>query len=264
MKWTEERVRVELSGFLAGHDEWPRTVDFAEAGHSVLRRMVARYGGPRRWARELGVAYVERRGGRAPAWPEQRVRSELREFLGDALTWPSAGEFERAGRAALWRAVRRSGGAERWALEFGLRPTTRRDGSRRTWTDKRIERELRRFLVGRHEWPKASDFEKAGLASLFTALCTYGGVEAWARRMGLPRRARRRTRSRERYWTHDRIHAQLTEFCRMRGSWPVKRDFAVAGRMPLYWAATRAGGMVRWRVELGFASPEREGASAAA
>jgi hypothetical protein len=44
---------------------------------------------------------------------------------------------------------------------------------------------LRRFLSVRDDWPTVGEFNDAGLAPLFTALYTYGGVELWARRMGV-------------------------------------------------------------------------------
>jgi hypothetical protein len=247
--WTEEHVRGQLALFLEGRREWPRAADFAAAGQSVLRRMVARYGGARRWAEEFGVAYRVRQGRPPPAWDEARVRRELGEFLDGCSYWPAAGEFERAGRMALWKAVKRFGGSERWALEFGLPRRTRRAGPRRTWSEERIESELRRFLAGRTEWPTVREFQEAGRASLFTALYTYGGSDHWARRMGLDRRHPART---TRYWTPARIHAQLADFCAGRQTWPTAPDFRAAGRMPLYWAATRHGGLRWWREQLGF------------
>src|SRR5436853_53907 len=126
--WTERHVRRELEAFLAGRDEWPRAVDFADAGKSVLRRAVARYGGPRR-----------------------------------------------------------------------------RAGSRRAWTDARIEAQLRRFLAGRDVWPPVGEFNDAGLAPLFTAVYTYGGVERWAARMGVARRPVRNPGRPAPRWTHARI-----------------------------------------------------------
>jgi hypothetical protein len=257
-------VRVELEAFLAGCDEWPRARDFAQAGRSVLRRMVGRYGGPRRWAADLGIDYVERRGRLPVAWTEQRVRRELAGFLHARSAWPPAGEFRSAGAGALWEAVNRTGGPDRWALEFGLPRTSRRAGSRRAWTDQRIERELRRFLAGRDEWPAVREFNDAGLAPLFTALYTYGGVELWARRMGVPTRPPRAPRRPERYWTRERIRVQLERFCHGRDTWPAPREFEQAGLKPLYWAASRHGGIARWRAELGFDEVSRDGLAAAA
>ena len=262
--WTEEHVRRQLEAFLADRDEWPRAVDFETAGKSVLRRAVARYGGPRHWAGELGVRYVERRGERPPAWTEERVREELTEFVNGHRTFPTAREFDRAGRAALWNAIRRTGGPERWSFELGLRRSNRRAGCRRAWTDARIEAQLRRFLAGRDVWPSVGEFNEVGLAPLFTAVYTYGGVDYWAARMDVTRRPVRNPGRRPRQWTPARIQAELERFCRHRDSWPARRDFEAAGLMRLYWAACRAGGMPYWRAELGFApgADERIGAAA--
>jgi hypothetical protein len=248
--WTERHVKRELEAFLAGRDEWPRAAEFAKAGKSVLRRAAARYGGPRRWADELGVEYVQRT---PPVWTEQRVRRELARFLNGGGTFPTAGEFGAAGRGGLWRALRRTGGSERWALEFGVAPPSSHPGSRRVWTDARIEMQLRRFLAGRDVWPRVSEFNDAGLASLFTAAYTYGGVEYWAARMGVRRRPLRNPGRPKPRWTPARIHAELALFCGRRDSWPTRKDFEAVGLIRLYWAAQRVGGMAHWRAELGFA-----------
>ena len=248
--WTEGHVSHELEAFLAGRDEWPRAAEFADAGRSVLRRAVARHGGPRRWARELGVDYVERT---PPAWNQQRVRRELASFLNGHATFPTAGEFEAAGRGALWRAVKRTGGSDRWAPEFGVAPPSHRPGSRRFWTDARIETQLRRFLAGRDVWPRVSEFNDAGLASLFTAAYTYGGIAHWAARMGVRRRPLRNPGRPKPRWTPARIRAELALFCRRRDAWPARKDFEAAGLIRLYWAAQRVGGMAHWRAELAFA-----------
>jgi hypothetical protein len=247
--WTEEEVRARLERFLAGRTEWPRARDFAEAGESVLRRAIAREGGAPRWAAEFGIPYVERRGGGAVVWSEERVETELARFLGDRSAWPGAGEFERAGERALWQAIGRFGGPERWAFRFGLRPSSRRAGSRRTWTDARIEQRLRRFVAGRGDWPRVAEFEAAGLGSLFTAIYQYGGVEHWAARVGLASRPRRGGERRR--WTDASVRHELARFSGRLGRWPRQRDFAAAGLMPLYWAASRTRGLAAWEAELG-------------
>jgi hypothetical protein len=221
--------------------------------------MVARYGGRERWAQEMGVTCVQPRL-RAPAWDEDRIRRELRVFLTGRDTWPTAEAFRLAGRAPLWGAIMRAGGSDRWAFEFGLRRQNRRAGSRRTWTEARIENELRRFLAGSDRWPKASVFAASGKASLFTAAYRYGGIDYWAARLGLPRPPPRRRPAI--HWTEDRIRAELKQFCADRRTWPRQADFAAAQRLTLYWAASRAGGMRRWEADLGFitAHPQRSAA----
>ena len=191
-------------------------------------------------------------------WTEERIRAELRSFLAARDDWPTAGEFRATGRDALWRAIKRGGGPDRWCLEFGVRRRHRRAGSRRVWTAARIETELRRFLAGADRWPPPRVFRDAGKASLYTAAYHYGGIAYWARRIGVQRRSRRRSSP---YWTEERIRDELLDFCRTRSIWPTEAVFAAAGRLPVYWAASRAGGMRRWKAELGFIpSAQREAA----
>jgi len=54
-----------------------------------------------------------------------------------------------------------------------------------SWTDQRIERELREFLVGRDEWPSYRDFQRAGRKVLRDAVTQLGGACHWARRLGV-------------------------------------------------------------------------------
>jgi hypothetical protein len=249
-------VHHELEAFLAGSDEWPSYSEFQRRGRKNLRDMVNRYGGARRWAKKLGVRFVERRPGYAPRWTEDRIRADLEGFLRGRTSWPSRKEFEEAGRKSLRDAVRRTGGPERWAEEFGLPREDQRAGSRRVWTEKGVERELRKLLARRQEWPTRAEFEHAGLASLHTSIYRYGGPEVWARRFRVRYRPRAR---RTRKWTEERMRAELTAFCADRKDWPTAREFEEAGLGRLYRAASLRGGVARWSDELGLRRGRRRG-----
>ena len=246
-------MREELQTFLVGRAEWPSAADFVRAGRRQLRDAVYRFGGSRRWAQELGVAYPERRPGYAVRWTDGRVREELKVFLAGRSVWPSRKEFEAAGRKTLRDAVGRNGGIEMWAAEFDLPVQDLRRGSRRVWDDARIEAELRRFLGDRDDWPTKAEFEQAGLDSLRSAIYRHGGgTRRWARRLGVhgPRHAGSLPRGR--FWTDERIEAELREFTADAQSWPGARAFARAGLAQLYAAASLYGGIPRWRRRLGF------------
>jgi hypothetical protein len=128
-----------LSEFLADAREWPSYRDFQRAGKKGLRDRVTHYGGARHWARKLGLAYPERSPGYAPIWTEARIRGELASFLDCRTSWPQRKEFERTGRRLLRDAVLRTGGPERWAAEFDLPRLDERSGSKRVWSEERIE-----------------------------------------------------------------------------------------------------------------------------
>jgi hypothetical protein len=53
-------------------------------------------------------------------WTSERIRSELASFCAGRRSWPSADEFKRAGRGALYVAASRYGGIAFWAAELGL------------------------------------------------------------------------------------------------------------------------------------------------
>jgi hypothetical protein len=88
---------------------------------------------------------------------------------------------------------------------------------------------------------------------VLTAVCTYGGVERWAARMGVEKRPPRR-RVPPPCWTDERIASELAAFSAERVQWPTARDFEAAGLMRLYWAASRRGGMRYWERQLGSSS----------
>jgi hypothetical protein len=100
-RWTEERIRSELSEFCAGRETWPSARTFKEAGRGDLYIAASRYGGIAHWAETLGFPR-EPRADRSEPQPEPaptraaRPRSPLRT----RLAWAGAGAFVALGLAA--------------------------------------------------------------------------------------------------------------------------------------------------------------------
>jgi len=200
----------------------------------------------------MGVRYVERRPGYAPIWTEERIHSELQDYLNGREQWPSREEFERDGRKRLRDAVNRAGGPDRWAAEFALPRPNRLSGTRRGWTPEAVEAELTRLIGDRAQWPSRSQFRTAGLAGMLTSIYEHEGPEYWAERMGVERRPAG-PRRRDGLWTEARILDELERFCAGRELWPTEREFATAGKRALYAAASRKGGIPYWARRLGLA-----------
>ena len=259
-EWPDARIRRELQEFLRDASEWPSYRDFQRAGRQKLRDQVTHSGGPRLWAKRLGLPYPERKPGYAPRWTEERVRADLEQFLRGWGCWPSRLEFEAAGQKALRDAVRRLGGSARWAAEFGLPLQNLKSGSNLVWTDQRIEAQLRRVLDGRDVWPTRRELERVGGSGLAIAVAQRGGTACWARRLGFEAPPRAGMGGRRR-WTDERIRAELKEFCRGRTTWPTEREFLAAGKSKLYSAACHYGGTPHWAAQLGLVQTRGSGSA---
>jgi Fic family protein len=79
--------------------------------------------------------------------------------------------------------VRRGKGA---AARYRLRSSLggERRGRKRTWTDERIESELRELWGEREDWPSVEEFRRADRLALYEAVRRYGGSRTWAERLG--------------------------------------------------------------------------------
>lgn len=66
-----------------------------------------------------------------------------------------------------------------------------------------------------------------------------------------PGRSSMDKRGRPRKWTDAVIERELHDFVDGRGHWPSPTEFRRAGKVPLYLAASRAGGIARWRRMMG-------------
>jgi Fic family protein len=79
--------------------------------------------------------------------------------------------------------VRRGKGA---AARYRLRSSLggERRGRKRTWTDERIESELRKLWGERENWPSVEEFRRADRLALYEAVRRHGGRRVWAERLG--------------------------------------------------------------------------------
>lgn len=69
------------------------------------------------------------------AWPDERIRAELRRFLGDRPGWPTYREFQGNGLKSLRDAITHTGGAEHWAKDIGVSFVKHRPGYETVWTE---------------------------------------------------------------------------------------------------------------------------------
>jgi len=90
------------------------------------KRLIVRHGKGAAARYRLRSSLGNERRGRRRAWTDERIESELRDLLGERKDWPTVEEFRRAGKLALYEAVRRHGGSHAWAEQLGLRWKTPR------------------------------------------------------------------------------------------------------------------------------------------
>ena len=178
------------------------------------------------------------------AWPNQRIRRGLEEFLAEqrADTWPTEEEFICAGRGPLLRQLNKTGGAARWTS--GTSRSQVRCGK---WTDERMRAVLQVIAAGRTTWPTGSEFKALGYQGLYSVLGRRGR-RRWATELGLKYR---NTGGAALRWTEPRVTKTLVRLCSGRETYPSQSQFAAEGLAGLYIAiARRHGGHDRWARKL--------------
>lgn len=187
---------------------------------------------------------------------------ELAAFLSGRDRWPTRQEFIDAGQAPLYQQAQRTGGAERWAPEFGLTCSAKlRDPA-----EEALRAQLAEFLDGLDHWPSFAEFRAAKRTTLHRKVLEHGGTQQWAAEFGLPtlrqlradqvqhRRDQALTQNRSghrepRRWTAELVRAELAAFLAGADHFPSESEFIEAGESGLYRAIRRFGGSERWAAE---------------
>lgn len=131
-------------------------------------------------ARRATVPLPARRHARLRA--EDEIRSELRALLREHRPerFPAPAWLAKHGPPGLADAVRRTGGASRWAYRLSMPPP-----KPARWTDDLIEAELRRLFAAHERWPTQAQFQAVGATGLRRAVYAGHGSRWWAERIGL-------------------------------------------------------------------------------
>jgi DNA invertase Pin-like site-specific DNA recombinase len=125
--WSQRRIERELKTFLGGLEVWPRAATFISAGRGRLYEQIVQQAGVACWAHHAGLTVPFAVRSREP-WTEERVRAGLRLYLAGKQQWPSCAEFSADGLGRLRDAVARTGGMQRWVVEFPLACTASQRG----------------------------------------------------------------------------------------------------------------------------------------
>lgn len=138
--------------------------------------------------------------------PIELTRSQERGLVQIDLDASLAGEFRRVDYERLAEVSRSTasrelkdlahkklivprgkGASVRYLLRSRLHAERR--GRKRSWTDERIEAELRELVGDGEHWPSVVDFRAAGKLALYEAMRRHGGSEEWAEKIGVSWRA---------------------------------------------------------------------------
>jgi len=239
-------LRSKLEAFVEGRRFWPGFQHFQARGRADLYSDIRATGGVARWAGELGLR-VEPSHRVLRAWPEDRIRQQLRRYLNGQVQWPSTDEFVAAGLNEMRIAVRWTGGPERWAAEIGLPVKGTRRRTRR-WSYAELRNAISELAADSGRWPT------------HRTLASVPGLEYATRRLDLraqlckdlalapPTRSPRRTN----YWTDNQIQAALDHLLASRDTWPTRRMFGAAGLLGLHETLRRRGIIGEWAKRYGF------------
>ncbi len=179
-------------------------------------------------------------------WPPERIEKELRTFMGERSEWPKYAEFADAGYGRLETQVMAWGGPFYWGHKLGVRVELQL-----VWSERLLLDALAPLLEGREDWPEAAEFFAAGMAPVYRAVGYRGGMQRWARKLGL-KYSKKNT-----MWTDEVIEGELDEFVGERQVFPTFSEFEEAGRRKLYWAIVRHGGLSDWSQRIGLGRTAR-------
>lgn len=111
-------------------------------------------------------------------------RADYEELVGIRRTQASA-DLAGLVKAGILRTVA-SGPSTRYRLAISMKTNGgRKRGPAATWTDDRVEAELREFIRGRTDWPRPSEFRASGKMALYQAASRRGGIARWIALLGL-------------------------------------------------------------------------------
>ena len=126
-------------------------------------------------------------------------------------------------------------------------PDPRTPGPPRRWTDAAVSPLV--DALGR--WPTKSEFRGADMTAALAAVYGHGGRPLWQRRLGVTEHRSSGPVPDRTRWTEQTIERGLRQLCLGRSDWPTLREFTDLGVLPFYRAASKHGGIARWRERLG-------------
>jgi site-specific DNA recombinase len=223
-----------------GHDSFEAGL---ERRQQLLEKRLLELARARRGVRAPRIDPGElERGWSRMGWEERAAAvRELIDCVGVAR-----GRGPLSGRAWIFR---RGRGPVVSGRQAQIGPLDRRGSNRlrpaRPWSERRLEKELARFLEDLERWPEYLVFAREGQARLHAQMMACGGPYYWGARLGVevPEGFVR--------WSDAKVGAALKPLLRRRQSWPSKAEFEAAGMGVVHGALGQHGGGAHWAEHFG-------------
>jgi hypothetical protein len=125
--WDDRRLQDAIGPLVNRLGRWPTKAEFQRAGLASALTAVYVHRGIRWWRERLGVSPAPT-AGPVPdrrIWTDRLIEAELIEFCAGRDVWPTASDFERHGRARVYRAASLHGGIPHWRAKLGFEPGPR-------------------------------------------------------------------------------------------------------------------------------------------
>jgi len=238
--WNRERVLQELKLYCEMLGRFPARSELLILGHHDLLNAIYRYGGGESLSQELGVKMVAH----APNyWTWERLKERLKPLCEKFGRFPTAKDLRDSGNLTLSNFIQKFGGYRKVCKRMGYKPNRMPNGY---WTEKRMERALKRLNDKYGHFPTPKEFRKEKKTSLSRAIAKKGGVNARAKAVqAVP------IKKPTGYWTWPRVLDALKPLCDQLGRFPTRKECDKAGLCAPYCAMGKMGGSYAAAEKLG-------------
>lgn len=219
-----DTLEAELRAICQVLGRFPTKGDLKQIGKLKLKPHIRRFGGAYVVASKLGYPIKRTQPN---TWRElNRLRVELIPICNQLGRMSTITELKQSGRTDLISAISRHGGIYRVSERIGVNPVRDKD-EERNW--RTVVKDIEKLEKGLGHFPSIADVKESKLKGLLSLIQThFGGLHRVAERMG-----RNLAKKPPRYWTRERVVAELARLNNDFGRLPTRKDLAKIARLDL-------------------------------